>query len=351
MIKILLVDDESWSIAGIRELIDYRSLGLESIGEARNGLQAIKIIEKDLPQIIITDIRMPMMDGIELVEYIHQKGLDIHVIIISGYSEFEYAKQAIDLGVFAYILKPVEKEELKKALKNLVKIINKETLKKRKEFEYSNSRIKHLIYYIENLYKKEVMNEIDYLFLEINKNKETTALDIHNTIISIIFALNNLLQRYNSSIDDLLGEKVSARLTTLNFIIPENLKPRLIHIVTSIMKYIEINKKSYTGKIIEEVENYIRNNYCEDISLQSLSDRYSINTAYLSRMFKSEVGMNFNEFLNQIRMETAIELLKNRDLKMKDIARLTGYSSSNYFFKKFKSYYRFTPSQFRETLQ
>jgi len=114
--KVLIVDDEEWVRLDLRESIKWCALDLKISTEAQNGVEAKIAIEKDLPDIVITDIRMPVIDGIKLIEYIHEEYPQILVIILSGYSEFEYARNAIVFNVFDYLLKPIEEEKLKEVL-------------------------------------------------------------------------------------------------------------------------------------------------------------------------------------------------------------------------------------------
>lgn len=116
MYNVLIVDDEPWVAYGLRALIDWNSLGYNVIGEANNGIQAMEMIASTKPEVVISDIRMPGLSGIELLERIREQGLITKVILISGYAEFEYAQQAIRLGAFDYLLKQVEKNKLTDAL-------------------------------------------------------------------------------------------------------------------------------------------------------------------------------------------------------------------------------------------
>ena len=184
MKKILIVDDEPWIRQGIREQIDCETLGVQIIGEAGNGRLAIEVIKNDLPDIVLTDVRMPVMDGIELVEYIHRNDLRIKTVIISGYSEFDYAKKAIDYDVFSYLLKPIDDEELNNTIRQIVSKLDEEQQMGIIEYEYPNSRIKNFIYCIENLYKDEVFDEIDYLFQDIG------SIVLRNTIERNRFAVD-----------------------------------------------------------------------------------------------------------------------------------------------------------------
>lgn len=109
---ILVVDDEKWIRKGIISKIYKSGLDIEQVYEAPDGINAIKIIDTYKPSIVLTDIVMPKMDGLELIEYTIQRYRNIQFIIISGYSEFEYAQKALNLGAKSYILKPITEEDL-----------------------------------------------------------------------------------------------------------------------------------------------------------------------------------------------------------------------------------------------
>ncbi|MGO4106556.1 response regulator transcription factor [Paenibacillus sp. YAF4_2] len=112
MYRVLIVDDEPWVAYGISRLIDWELQGFEVIGEAYDGSSALRLIEEHRPEVVISDIRMPGLNGIQLLEEITRQKLETEVILVSGYSEFEYAQQALRLGAFDYLLKQIEKEQL-----------------------------------------------------------------------------------------------------------------------------------------------------------------------------------------------------------------------------------------------
>lgn len=128
MYKVLLVDDEPWIIFGLRNLIDWESYGYTIIGDANNGIRALEIIEKHKPDLVISDIRMPGLDGIQLMEEIMENKLDTKVILVSGYAEFAYAQKAIALGAFDYLLKQVEQDQLINVLKRLTIVLQGKSL-------------------------------------------------------------------------------------------------------------------------------------------------------------------------------------------------------------------------------
>ncbi len=119
MLKILIADDEPKVVQLIQKLIDWQSLNMELTGIAHNGLEAYEKIEILYPDIVITDIRMPGLDGLDLVKKSRELGHPIEFIIISGYRHFEYAQTALKYGVSDYLLKPIKKTELMETLTKL----------------------------------------------------------------------------------------------------------------------------------------------------------------------------------------------------------------------------------------
>ena len=129
--KIMLVDDEEEVRTSIIRKIDWQDAGFEVIGDAENGKEALEKIEQNEPDVVLTDIRMPYMDGLEMAENIRQRYPSIKIVIFSGFDEFEYAKKAIKLNVIEYILKPVNVEELTAILKKIKKNLDEEIEQKR----------------------------------------------------------------------------------------------------------------------------------------------------------------------------------------------------------------------------
>ncbi|MDN5378651.1 MAG: two-component system, response regulator YesN, partial [Clostridiales bacterium] len=120
MLKAILADDEPFIRQGLKKLIDWGKCGYEVIAEAGDGLEAFEFIKKFQPDLVIADIKMPGMDGIELLEKVRGIfGDKIKFVILSGYYEFEYAKRAIRGKAAEYILKPVNKEEFSAVLEKI----------------------------------------------------------------------------------------------------------------------------------------------------------------------------------------------------------------------------------------
>lgn len=150
MLKVLLVEDEVYMRKGIIKLVNWQGHGFEICREASNGQEALEILRKEHIDVVITDIKMPVMDGIELIKRISEEFENRPaVIIISGYNEFEFAKAAIRYGVNDYLLKPIDEVELIQTLERIKnRILNEREYHRRKNlFEYlkRNSRFMRMI--------------------------------------------------------------------------------------------------------------------------------------------------------------------------------------------------------------
>ncbi len=124
MYQVFLVDDEPWALVVLKNMIAWSDYGFSVSGEAEDGEQALERIEHTNPDLIISDIRMPGMDGLALMEKLRKLGRRTQVLLVSGYTDFEYARKAMQLGCAGYLVKPVEEKELTEALKRVRLILD-----------------------------------------------------------------------------------------------------------------------------------------------------------------------------------------------------------------------------------
>ncbi|MGI6107482.1 MAG: response regulator transcription factor [Lachnospiraceae bacterium] len=124
MRTVFFVDDEPWALIGLERLIDWKQYGFEICGSATNGAKAWDEIVAMRPDVIFTDIRMPGLSGLELLRRIHVSGLSCTVVMISGYAEFEYAREAVRYGAFDYLVKQVQTADLTDCLKRINKMLD-----------------------------------------------------------------------------------------------------------------------------------------------------------------------------------------------------------------------------------
>lgn len=158
MYKIFLADDEIWVIMGLKKLIEKTGAPFRVVGEANNGIVALEEIEEKKPDVLITDIRMPGMDGLQLMQMIQEKNLETRVVLVSGYAEFNYAQQAMRMGAVDYLLKPVETEALAEVMERLEIMLNKDGKKPEEQTdeELNPSVLESIIEEIRKNYKDNI---------------------------------------------------------------------------------------------------------------------------------------------------------------------------------------------------
>lgn len=138
ILKVLLVDDEPIIIEGLKKLINWDELGIACCLEAHNGMQALDIVRRERPNIMVCDMKMPEMDGIQLLKKARAEKYDLKVIVLSGFDHFEYVKSAMKYDVENYLLKPVDKEELTSTLLNIIDNLNQALYTKVRQRESFN---------------------------------------------------------------------------------------------------------------------------------------------------------------------------------------------------------------------
>lgn len=260
-IKIITVDDEYLIRNLIKNCIPWDEIDVDIIGEASNAIEALNLINKNKPDIILTDIYMPVTDGLDMSKHILDKYPEIKVIVITGYDEFEYAKRAIKTGVSDFILKPINDDELRNSVLKLKKAILDERLK---EKNYKNIKDKF----------------------------------------------------------DVFG---------------------------GIMDLDESDKKEDKAFNVDEVKKFILKNVSNtNLSLTLVAEYFYVNSSYLSRIFKEKTGKKFSEYITDVRMKIAIEMIKNTNAKSCEIAKKIGLDDSNYFSACFKKYTGYSIKEFKK---
>ncbi|NLG88396.1 MAG: response regulator [Clostridiaceae bacterium] len=188
MYRLLIVEDEKWEREGLRDFLDWKSLGIEVSGCACNGVEGRKIAEEIRPHIIITDIKMPLMDGIQMARDVRAFLPDTKIIILTGYDEFEFAKQTFDFHAFAYLLKPIRRIDLELVIKNVLDELEREesineeiTALKSEWMEYARKNRDYLL--IDFLNQKTELKHIYELplmrWLDTFKNKLVAILSLY----------------------------------------------------------------------------------------------------------------------------------------------------------------------------
>ena len=144
MYQLLIVEDEKQTREGIKRLLEWQDYGIEICGEAGNGQEALKIIERQRPDIILLDIQMPVMNGLELAKIIHAGYQECKFIVLSGYDDFALVRQAMKYGAVDYLLKPSGKEEIIQTIEEIIDTLEDRIISKLQNNEHLALSLIHI---------------------------------------------------------------------------------------------------------------------------------------------------------------------------------------------------------------
>ncbi|AZO96249.1 response regulator [Halocella sp. SP3-1] len=354
MYRVMIVDDEPNIRNGLRNIIDWQKYNFTVCSVARNGKDAIEKMKSTYPDLIITDIKMPGLDGLGLIKYIRKSMYDKNMsfIILSGYDEFAYAKEAIKYNVSRYLLKPIDEEELI----DIVEILAEElSQKNRFEFFY-NRQVEEFSEEFNEIEEFGVLVNVicDNQKLRIKKTIKNMFNDfyqvyLHPRIIKIYLAnflleISKIITNMGGSIESIVKKYniFNTDISAYNLIQLEN---ELREFSFEVAQFISELKQSCS--IINKVKQYIKDNYFKEIKLKEIAKKFYINPAYLGQLFKKENGLNFSEYLSEIRLNNAKKLLRDTNLHVYQIAEKVGYKNSDYFIIKFKEKVDCTPMEYK----
>lgn len=396
MFKLLIVDDEPLVRRGLKETVPWEQLGIVVVGEAKNGIDGFEKALALRPDIVITDLKMPKLDGIGMIEKIKAAKLNPKFIILSGYGEFSYAKKAIDNEVASYLLKPVSSEEMLKAIEAVVKKIedkrslsqsqailesSREDMKRRlirmlvrqdyssvddleREIEFligsTFQKGRFLVSVLDE--KKEEPIELAYFENALEKAFSTAKIPYIDGIYhqrSCFFvaeegvglieaAVRNAFDDYERKSPITISVGVSRPVASLAEIPEayENAKTSaeslLMRFVNSIEFYGRETEKVYSPVLLKALA-YIREHYGEDLSVSSVSDALNVSSSHLMHLFKKELATTFNTMLVSTRIDEAKKLLKTGEYRVSEVADKVGYNDTRYFTSVFKKVTGRTP--------
>lgn len=393
MSKILFVDDDAIARRNIEDKIDWAAYGWELIYTAKDAVDALEYMKQNQPDIILSDIKMPVMDGIQMALVARNYYPDIKYIFLSGYKEFEYAKQALKLNAVDYLNKPVEAPQLVEVLKEADRLSKKD--------REANAILRDKYPFIKRHYLSQLMyqhfREIDDAvfkafdinlsngygiigFLDIDigdravQEEDSSAVGQLSNYLSnqfggcffmkmeglqifFIFACCNL-NREQDFIQRVKEMENCARYYLANQA-PDLAEP-IFHYGSVInnlnelyMSYESILQSidSEESDLLARVKDYLDKNYFkEDLSLTQIAEHFYVNHCYLTSMFKERYGINLYDYLIQVRMKKAGELVASTNMKVYEVAEAVGYKNSQYFSVSFKKYFNCTVLQYKKKM-
>lgn len=479
MKTLLIVEDEKMIRRGIATMAARSSVEIGEIIECRNGIEAMEILNSRQIDTVFTDIRMPKMDGIELVARIDLLEEKPDIIVISGYDDFNYAVEMLKHGVSDYILKPVKRDKIEEVLINLQDKQDKAHRKQEGILQSLQNQMKYFLLsdlpeeewksmeqqyteifrdepYAAAVYapdQNQTVSELTAMYLDnvegqevvfvprsvLGKWEERTAADcigissVHDHLKDcrcayqeakaarveafvkgrhkVVYEKKEEEQAAGEKEDDLFAEQFAQKFSTkdrdeavrklLNMqfdakhgkiaaerilYITGTLQRRLLEMYRpmipeenkellgclsplsfrSMDEYMEKLKEwmdalsdclaeqfvnDQNKRKIREAVRYIRENYQKDLNMALVSNYVSMNYSLFSIAFKEYTGINFVNYLKEIRVKNAKKLLEETDWKIQDIGRMVGYENDKHFMKTFKSICGVSPSEYRRNLE
>ncbi len=377
MFKVFLVEDEIVVREGIRNNVFWEQYGFQYSGDAPDGELALPLIRQIQPDLLITDIRMPFMDGLALIELIRKELPKTKVVIISGYDDFSYAQQAIHLGVEQYLLKPISKGKLVEILISLQKKMEAERQQQEYFVELSyrylssgentpskadvNFPRKHgsdidaeekeidqeyIRSFLSNGVKEEIGRFIDQLLQRAEGKAVSRPLFCRYLAMTVYFASVNYLDQIGCRTESFLSLELrpNDRVST-----PEEAQQYMQRVIGQAIGIRDHESKKQQHNLLVQAITFIDKHFSEDsISLERVAKAVNVSPNYFSAVFSQEVGQTFIEYLTGKRIDEAKRMLRKRNLRSSEIANAVGYKDPHYFSFVFKKATGCTPNEYRK---
>lgn len=348
MLKILLVDDEKFAIEGLIAMLDWKSFQGELIGTASSGEEAVLLMETVHPDVIISDIKMGGMNGIELARIVHEQNKEIQMILLTAHGEFEFARKAIQYGVIDYILKPITREKIRQ-LSELLR--GKTELLLRQRHSYLTAWDADFKEQLLSTLRSGDRNSLDEFFKSHVFESMMNGDDCNPAGIQLINYLYSYLQELNLNQQAIT---YSRNETMESFLDIAGRREKMDFIMTKyydLLTSISQQKNSHTDAIAAYAIQYIKEHYTDpDFNLSGLSYSMNVSLSYLSTVFKQATGNNLSTYVGELRLEKARELLSDLHHPISEVSILSGYSDAKYFAKLFKKKTGNTPSEYRNLI-
>lgn len=384
MYRLLIVDDEEDIRSGMSKGIPWSEWGFTVVGVAENGEEAVFLTEKEKPDVVLSDIRMPKMDGIELMQYLHDNLPEIKIVILSGYNDLEYLNMAIKNQVTEYMLKPTDIDEFEQLFRKIRQNLDEEKNRReelnqlklaamqRQALSYETVLNNLLDGYVgdsqEYDWKQELEKEgMDFnacvmVVLDTAPENEDNKDDSYRLKQRIIRYCNSrqmqwvgrfflyrgkhivglvtleqmqfeepeselrllcqCIEEMQTEIGDIYG--MALRVGISNLCRDERTLPLVYQETEARMSSMEpdlLNNQKKSNLLVTAVREYLDSEFSSNmLSLETVAERFNRNPAYISKVFKKGTGFNFSDYITQKRMEKSKALLRDMSLKVYEIA-------------------------------
>lgn len=342
--RVLIVDDEEIIRQGVRILLEECHPAVNIIGEASHGRDALEMIEQLAPDLLIADIQMPVMDGLELIRQASLRYPDMVKVILTGHAAFEYAQTALQYGVTDYLLKPVTRVKINELIqdvltKNPARWLDGLDVSMLREMkELANSLVKEVLAEEQEAVEKRLtawqsfcdskltsMHELKQIMGVVKLSFQTEMLIRHSDPVRVD---ESVMQA--SSAQELFGRWRSELLRVIEEVAQKRV-PRNKRIVNYVLSLID-----------QEYGN-------PELTISDLAERAGVSASYLSKMFREHKNQPFTYYLSEYRLEKVkAKLDSDEETLLSYIAEKCGFSDYPYFSKVFKKHFGMSPQDYRE---
>ena len=345
--KALIVDDDVFVRLCITTMVPWEELGFSSVLEADNGALALETALREKPDFIISDVKMPVMSGLELSQRLRDSMVDTCVIILSEYNDFQFVQKAMNCGVQDYILKPITRDRLKE----LTERIRQATadLEKRRyctSLITDHTRLKAAIQ--DMLAKGDVQTGLETLETAVRHDIHIDDLKRFCLLfLSELFSQMEAVAFRRTELAELRDASFShfAELKNIEDILSftKELCQRCIHLGD--------RQITPTENYVQQIIQYIESNYADpDLSVAKISELLHLSTVYTGALFKKHQGRSLLSQIHEVRLRHATEMLRDMSLSISEISVRVGYLTPDYFTRVFRRSTGMTPSEYQAML-
>lgn len=357
MYTVLLVDDEPLAIEGLQLFVNWEQLGFRVCGACENGAEALAAARELMPDVIVTDIRMPEMDGLELIKQLNgERGGEAlaEFVVLSAYGEFAFAKRAMQLGVHYYLLKPIIEEEAAEVLTQIRTRLDTRRASRRKGDDGGEEAslpliaahlLKDVLQAIEDTDRVRAAGVIDRLFRELEGHLLEWA-ELFAGSLSVQCA--KLIRESGGESASLLrpGPGPDPYGTDT---VQAAVRLRILSFVEQAIGLLQSIRECRPGSTMLEIDRYVRDNYRSPLTIRDVAARFYLNPVYLGKAYQDKFGRGLLERIHDLRIAEACEKLRSTTEPISAIAEKVGYAHYRHFLMHFERRMGRKPAEYRDS--
>lgn len=344
--KTLIVDDDVFVRQCLMQMLPWQTLDVSQVIEASNGAEALEIALKERPELVITDIKMPRMNGVELARRLKESLIDVCVILVSEYNDFAFMKEALRCGVDDYILKPLVPEKLEEIGEKIRLTIAE--MEKRKYFlklRADPDSIRRVISEALESRDGQMLSDSLQHMME-QKIHRNDIRSFGMLCLMTLFEGARTMVTAGNSVEELQTEMVQkfekVRSAEEAQAVVMDTFERCLHLCSE-----ESELPSHAMRMKE----YIDNNYMDpDMSVAMVSEYMHLSPIYTGVLFKKELGQTVVSYIHQVRIEEAKRMLLEDKFSIREISQKVGYVVPDYFTRLFSKTTGMTPSKYKNVM-